>query len=326
MAEVGPPQAPIFIVGVGRSGTSLLQSMLATHPQVAIPPETVFLRRYVATGLLSKTWAAGGEDAVAHKLGSDSHFGRTGIDPGELVGLVRAAGPVTDGAMYRAMLGQVQSRQGKPRGGDKDPRAVEFLDLISRTLDGCHIVHVIRDPRDVLASKKTAAWSREHSALRHIFANRVQLRMGRLEGARLFGARYHEVVYEKLLADPGGELERLCEGLGLRYEPAMLDFGASAERLVSEQELSWKKETLGPLLPNNRNKWNSTLSDWEVALTELACKSHFEAGGYSRSGRIRWLPWPKRLTAYGVTALIAGLDPIYRVYRMLTIRRASKFV
>ena len=42
----------IFIVGVGRSGTSLLQSMFASHPEVKFIPETAFIRRYVLNGEL----------------------------------------------------------------------------------------------------------------------------------------------------------------------------------------------------------------------------------------------------------------------------------
>ena len=55
--------APIFIVGVGRSGTSLLQTMLASHSLIAFPPETGFVRRYVGTGRLNTQdgWISEGE-------------------------------------------------------------------------------------------------------------------------------------------------------------------------------------------------------------------------------------------------------------------------
>ncbi|MFG0253297.1 MAG: sulfotransferase family protein, partial [Phycisphaerales bacterium JB038] len=39
-------QGVFFIVGTGRSGTTLLQAMLASHPRLAIPPETKFFQRW----------------------------------------------------------------------------------------------------------------------------------------------------------------------------------------------------------------------------------------------------------------------------------------
>ena len=112
----------------------------------------------------------------------------------------------------------------------------------------------------MLASKKKAAWSRHRSVLAHVFANRVQLRAGRRDGPRLFGSRYHEVVYEELLANPRAVLHDLAGRLGLDYEEGMLAFGGAAEALVSADELAWKRETLGPLLAANAGKWRRDLS------------------------------------------------------------------
>lgn len=316
----------IFIVGVGRSGTSLVQSMLAAHSQIAFPPETAFLRRYVFRGAISRKYSQKGAGGVADLLAGDAYFQRTGIDAGELVQRVKASGSITDGAVYREMLRTVAERQEKPISGDKDPRSVEFLGLVLRAFGNCHVVHVIRDPRDVLASKKKAEWSRGRGIVRHVFASRVQIKMGRAVGPGLFGERYREVIYEKLLENQENELRKLCQGLGLGYEPSMLeDFGKSARHLVSEREMAWKKETLGPLLANNTGKWKKSLQGWEAALVELVCKEHFAAGGYEKSACIKTLSFGQKLKVYAMAAVITVADPFYRVYRKQTIRRAEKF-
>ncbi len=315
-----------MIVGVGRSGTSLLQSMLAAHSQIAFPPETAFLRRYVARGTISGEHGQKGAGAVADMLAGDGYFQRTGLDAGDLVQRVGEKGRITDGAVYREMLRAVADRQEKPMAGDKDPRSVEFLGLVLSVFGNCHVVNIIRDPRDVLASKKKAEWSRGRGILRHVFANRVQIKMGRADGPRLFGERYHEVVYEKLLENPEKELRMLCKGLCVDYEPLMLDdFGQSARRLVSEKEVAWKKETLGPLLTNNFGKWKNSLHDREAALVELVCGEHFAAGGYEKSGCIKNLPFGEKLKVYAMAVVIIWADPFYRSYRKWTIRRAEKF-
>jgi len=309
--------APIFVVGVGRSGTSLVQSMLAAHSQVAFPPEMQFVRRYLGRGRLARAHARGGTAAVRVVLEADDRVGRLGLDLDRVLSRY-AGGPFSEADLYETLLTAYAEMQGKPRAGDKDPRCVEFLPLLARHWPGAHVVHVIRDPRDVLASKKKAAWSRHRSVLTHVFANRVQLRAGRRDGPRLYGPRYHEVVYEELLADPEAVLHDLTGRLGLPYEGRMLEFAEAAEALVSADELAWKRETLGPLLAANAGKWRLELSPWEADLAELTCSEGMPTvavgGGtrreFSRGGR---------LLTRGVASLVSFMEWPYRAYRCCTL-------
>lgn len=311
-------EGPIFVVGVGRSGTSLVQSMLASHSQLAFPPETNFIRRYLATGRIARLANQRGLQAVVALLESDQAFRRVGLSAAELVDAVSRAGEVTDFTLYRHLLRTYAESRGKPRIADKDPRSVEYLGLLARLFPDAWVVHVIRDPRDVIASKKVAAWSSGRSPLQHIFANRVQLRMGRRDGRRLFGARYQEVLYERLLADPENVLQTVCSRLGVQYEPNMLEFGRAASDLVSQSELSWKRETLGPLLADNPGKWRQALSAWETAATERACEEAMSVGRYSPSDATVSLQLMPRIAMTIFVAAVKLADPIYA-----TLRRAS---
>jgi len=200
--------APVFVVGVGRSGTSLVQSMLAGHSQLAFPPETQFMRRYVGRGRLTQRHASGGVAAVRAVLEADDRICRLRLDLEQVLACYVRGAPFSEPDLYERLLTCYAEARGKPRVGDKDPRLVEFLPLLARHWPAAHVVHVIRDPRDVLASKKKAAWSSHRSAATHVFANRVQLHAGRRSGPPLFGPRYHEVVYEALLATPEPVLRR----------------------------------------------------------------------------------------------------------------------
>lgn len=326
MTTSGAETRPILVCGVGRSGTSLVQSMLAAHSCLAFPPETSFLRRLLATGAITHALNHGGDAECLQLLGSDQWVGRTGLKSKELLERARSESAVTGGGLYKALLHLYAERLGKPCYGDKDPRSIEYLWLVGRILPDVQVLHVIRDPRDVLSSKKKAAWSLKRGSLHHIFANYVQMRIGRTEGASLLGRNYHELVYEALIADPEAVLRDLCQKLGLAFEPGMLEFGSSAKGLVSESEMSWKKETLGPLLKDNHGKWQQSLSDWEVALTELVCVDAFEAGGYEKSGRIEELSLAWRIGVHTAAAGMRVLDPIYRLYRRVTVWRARRYV
>jgi hypothetical protein len=200
--------------------------------------------------------------------------------------------------------------------GDKDPRCIEFLPLLASLFSDMRVLHIIRDPRDVLASKKKAAWSRDASVLRHVFANRVQLKMGRRWGEKLFGDAYMELFYEDLICEPEKELTRVCELLGLDFDARMLEFGASGRQLVSESEMQWKKETLGPLLRGNRGKWKGCLSDFETALAERACAETMRVGNYDPSGTWQRLSKLERARCMAIVAGFSLGDPIYRHMRV----------
>lgn len=304
----------IFIVGVGRSGTSLLQSMFAANPHVGYMPETGFLRRYLATSTLERLYQAKGRAAVINLLFRDHAFLRLGLDPVLIVDRAIEIGGSLDKAIYRLMFKAFQG-DGVAWVGDKDPRLTEYLPLIRCLFNDAQVVNIVRDPRDILLSKKTAAWSRGGHVWRHIFANRVQLRMARHWGRRLFGNNYHEILYEELIGSPRHVLSRLCQGLGIPFDSAMLSYSHAAKMLVSEEELSWKKETFGSLLSNNYGKWRAELPLKEIALSEWCCREAFFVGRYKPGVEAKTLSWADRVWVLIGYLLICCADPTYRTFR-----------
>ncbi|MEM9380785.1 MAG: sulfotransferase, partial [Planctomycetota bacterium] len=94
---------PIFVCGVGRSGTSLLQAMLAAHPEVALPPETHVFRRYVAAHGTRRRVAHGTVDSFLRMLASDDDLGRAGV-PSESLVAGEHDGEIDPARVYRRLL------------------------------------------------------------------------------------------------------------------------------------------------------------------------------------------------------------------------------
>ena len=278
------PMPHIFIVGVGRSGTSLLQSMLASHPQLAFPPEINFVRRFLGTQILAKQYQTLGMAGFADWLAQDNWLDRLKVDFTEIVQQsLGADGQLSGALLYSYLMQAYAKQQGKSLCGDKDPRSLEFLPLIHHFYPRAHIVHILRDPRDVLVSKKKAGWSRRAPVLRHIFANGFQFSYGHKMGQKLFKNKYHLIIYEELLRRPESILTGLCDAIGIAYSSKMLNFQQAARKIVTASERAWKKETLGPLIKNNSGKWQHALSEEEIGLTERFCSKAFAVGGYQFS-------------------------------------------
>jgi hypothetical protein len=272
-------ERPIVICGVGRSGTSLLQSMLNAHPDLCFPPETHFFRRYIAAPSTRRRLELLGSQALQAALDIDEDFGRVDIAADDL--LKPESGRGLDlSRVFRRMLRLTAQRAGKSRVGDKDPRSLDHLAAWKREFPNARVVHVIRDPRDVLLSRTKAAWSAGRPWWAHVMICKEQLRRGRALGRSVFGEAYLEVRYEHLIADADAVLRRICEHVDLPFDSCMLEFGDSAKQLVDVREMEWKKETLGPLLTNNMEKWRTGLTAFQVRMTERVARECFRELGY----------------------------------------------
>ena len=310
---------PIFIVGVGRSGTSLLQSMLASHSELSFLPETAFIRRYIAKNKLSDEIKNNGVDGALECLKKDDVISRINFD----FNIEPNFNEITiDLDCYEAMQLNGMHKQKKTRFGDKDPRLIEYLPTLKYAYPDAFVINIIRDPRDVLCSKKKAAWSTGRSTLFYSFANHVQIKMSQIYGEKLFGDRYIEIIYEDLIDKPESTLKTLCNKLNLSFESRLLNFSSQAQKLVSKDEVSWKKETFGPLLSNNSNKWKTELSKNELALTELSCDLAINLGSYKKSDVFSKLKLKSKISCYFQNIIIKLITPVYIYYRIYTQKRS----
>ena len=270
----------IFIVGVGRSGTSLLQSMVGAHPAIAVSPETHFLRHYLLDQKgYGRVSTLGGPELLA-KLSVDEEFLRAGVDPTDIL---PQGEPVNLSAAYLRLASELARRAGAEAYCDKDPNLVDYLPALHAHFPKAYVIHLYRDPRDVVLSKTKAKWSRGRPYWLHALIGEAQLQRGLKHGPALFADRWISLRYEALLENPGDVLSDLCRRLDLPYATQMLTFQETARDLVTERELSWKKETFKPLMRQNRAKWRTKLSTRQVALIEQLSPTFFRELGYERN-------------------------------------------
>ena len=219
-----PPAAP-FIVGVAKSGTTLLRLMLDAHPEMAIPPETNFLPELIE---LTRDGGASAEDVSAFITGR-RRWEDFGLDAEELTARLNALDPLTPAAAARAFYRLYASKQGKERWGDKTPRYARRMVRIARHLPEARFVHIIRDGRDVALS----LLGRRRDDPAEVTAAAVKWRR-RIERARGKADKvpYLEIRFEELVTNTEPVLREVCEFSELDWSPVVLDYHRrSAERL-----------------------------------------------------------------------------------------------
>ena len=234
-APPGPP-AP-FIVGVGRSGTTLLRMMLDAHPELAIPPETHFVNDLLIAGEKIRL----SPERLLKTVVQDRHrrWGDFGIDEHAYLERLEAIERLNSSDAVRAFFELYAEQHGKPRWGDKTPDYVKRVRRIGRALPEARFVHVIRDGRDVALSHNKRIQRRGLDRRPPVPAGEMARRWRkRIEKARYdastVGDRYMEIRYEDLVTDPEETLVRVCELIQIGYDPAMLDYHERAEERLQE--------------------------------------------------------------------------------------------
>jgi hypothetical protein len=220
-----PGGPPLLILGVRRSGTTLLRVMLDRHSRLAVPDETYFVPQ-LADRHLSGVDADDFLDDVRRVVDWDLPLDkvrarlRDGMPVGEAIGVVYAV---------------YAEEQGKPRWGDKTPMYMQNLRLLDRLFPDALYIHLIRDGRDAalsfLAMPRgivTETWMHPRTAADFACQWRTEVAAARRLGRRV-GARYLEVRYEDVVGGVEDVLRRICAFAGLEYERAMADYAGNVD-------------------------------------------------------------------------------------------------
>jgi len=215
----------VFIVGMNRSGTTLLRMMLDAHPQLTIPPETHFVPDLIKA---VREPGATPEDAL-EAMKSAREWGDFGFSDEEMLTRLRALRKLKPGAAVRTFYEAYMQQQGKPRWGEKTPTYVQKMKLIQRALPESRFVHVIRDGRDVALSVLDRT-VRDLTAADVARRWRKKITKAREDAPAL--EHYMEIRYEDLILETEPVLRKVCEFADLPWDEAMLSYHErSAERL-----------------------------------------------------------------------------------------------
>jgi hypothetical protein len=316
-----PP--PLFVVGCGRSGTTMLRLMLDSHPDLAVPWESHFIvamwkdrRRYRA---------ASGVDAelMVRDIADSPMFGQWEVPDDVLERRIDALDRPSFPDVIDAVFMAYADSRGKRRWGDKTPAYVRSIPLLARLFPDSRFVHVIRDGRDVALSYLSVPWGPSDIWLA---ARRWKhdVSAGRRDGARLPTSRYLEVRYEDVIRDPRDALERICRVADLPFDEGMLEYHRDgSERLASpEAHKAYHASASKPPTAGLRD-WRTQMSEDALTAFESVAGGLLGELGYER-GRPQ-LPISRRAEAAlrmaGLGVRAAASEARKAVERRVGVRR-----
>lgn len=207
----------IFLVGAPRSGTTILQSLLAAHPKITSFPETKFFH-YLWTGCLKS------------KLPDRLHeFFYKEICRPELYDelQIRRQSTTDRVAWFVGILDRLAAEEGNEIWLEKTPEHVYFIQDIFNYLPDAKFIHIIRNPLDVVASMRKATSDSLNNAL---WGGEWTLEfcIQRWKSSALISLRFRDspqhlvVRYEDLLADKIRFLSQCCYFIDVAYDVEMV--------------------------------------------------------------------------------------------------------
>ncbi len=280
----------IFVGGCERSGTSLVQKILASHSRIAGGPELVFTGRVAE---LYRQMAARYPPEYAARIAAF-------YDPGELAEAFRG--------LFNRLLRKVGARKPGARYlSEKTPSNIFAAARLLEIFPDGRFVHVIRDGRDVLASHRDVrrrlerggrkSWNRASFRLHRVCArwNRAAEIHFELAGDSRLAERYLAIRYEDLVRGPRTAIAGLFDFLELDVEPNTI---SPETATVEEQGFPidgiWTTGDRRGFDPETIGRWQRSLPLTSRVLGSLFLGKSLErldypvASAYARTSRALW--------------------------------------
>lgn len=202
IASLLPAPCPIFVLGMPRSGTSLTEQILSSHPRIAGGGESSYLEDAVSQA-----------KELAGKPFPECQEALTSDQLAEI------------GSNYRARLARGHDQADYVI--DKTPLNFQYIGFATRILPDAKFIHCVRDPLDTCLSIYRLPFD-THQTYAH-----------KLDALALFYRRYHALMtfwhdqlpgaltsvrYETLVGDLETEAKRLLQHVGVNFDPKVLNF------------------------------------------------------------------------------------------------------
>jgi protein-tyrosine sulfotransferase len=253
----------IVMGGAPRSGTTVLRRLFDRHPQVCCGAETkIFVPAAINLAWLAQSYAI----------------------PLPELRAMRAAAP-SQAAFIDAFAARVRADAGKARWAEKTPQNIRNLDWILARFPQAAVIHVLRDGRDVVCSmRQHPDWRWVAGGWQKVLAPRsIEWYARRWLDDTAAGmawrgdARYVEVRYEDLVADPPAVLRAICDGIGVTAD---LEWLAQVAQRADGAGHTERPDYEGALSGASVGRWREDLSAAERREVERLCGPRLRELGY----------------------------------------------
>jgi hypothetical protein len=278
--------APVFVVGCPRSGTTVLYHMLLSAGDFAVYRAESNAFNLLAPRFRGMRSASDRRELLDVWLRSKL-FRVSGLDAGKISATIMAECR-SGGDFLRIVMQELVRQQGVGRWADCTPEHLLYMEEIKRQIPDALFIHMIRDGRDVALSYAKQGWSHplpwdqdEHLGIAGLYWEWI-VRKGREQGKRI-GRDYLEVRFEELISNPQNTLSRI--GSFIDHDLDYEQIQRAGIGSVSEPNSSFagdSEETFNPVA-----RWKTKMSAEQIAAFEELIGDSLRELGYSPLSEVK---------------------------------------
>jgi hypothetical protein len=303
---------PVFVVGMFRSGTTLVSKALDVHSKITVVDDPFFqffksFRNEIFCSLdknFDKNYPVSdnffSDQEVANKKLDESTFkipfNNVGLEEvkknlfpfcefycPELAPKILGMAAETYDELFRKLLDLEQEVYGSEKTelvGCKNTFSEQFIGPLINTYPNIKIIQIIRDPRAVMASqnKSDVGTYPILFALRH-WRKSIAYALEYVNNTENFLL----IKYEDFVENPVREMKKVCGFLGVIYEENMVDAGKYKGKKGQKWEQNSSFGSSREITKKFSEKWKEVLKEKEVQFIEDLCEPEMKAFGYGRS-------------------------------------------
>jgi Sulfotransferase family len=309
-AEASPAEY-VFVVGLSRSGTTLMRHLLNSAPTVAIAPENHFMGHLLPGFSIRDRLARIGRDGDAardaervaallyERLPNESGARRPSrmwtwlvraVPREEFVERLRTSGS-DDRSVFATVMALYAERKGAVIKGEKTPAHLRHVSVLLAWFPSGRVLHLVRDPRAVFVSelrRRRGALAGPYRLIRLVpgllpLIVLVQTSMTWIEAtarasryAARYPSRYRTVRFEDLVREPEPTLRTICDFIGIAYDGAML----AGQSVVSHGARAGE----AGIDAGAADRWRATIPGWADLLLSVSLGRSLRAFGYRSRG------------------------------------------
>ena len=324
----------IFVTGASRSGTTMLASILGKSQGTVALNELHFFGDLLPIEQFSrKIPSSRASQVVAMTLARHARdFWVDGPNEEERAAADRVVAGITEevtgGSLFRATMNHIATECDADRLCEQTPRNVYYAQTYLDNYPDATVVHVVRDPRGVLASQKNRYKMRKLGGRGVPFREIIRLwfnyhptSMMRLwlsatrEAERLSSHdRFFTVRYEDLVTTPESTVGKLCDQLGLDFSSDMLSIPHYGSSTVQHS-------AKGGLSTAALEKWRSVLGTSEIRYCDHRSRDERKQWSYPDCDDARWTVLGALLFALRLPLHVLGVA-LANPKRMLVLLKA----
>lgn len=273
---------PFFIIGSGRSGTTLIRRILLTSPSVHIPPETHVIGEVVGSyrRYAYLPWRELVGLSLA-KLQFHPEFQAFEMDLGPVYRRLKRL-PKDQrclAAIFCEVAREHAAAVGRPDAhlfGEKTPNTTEEAFRVKRMFPNARFVHALRDGRDVVSSFAAAGiFPLEKAA--EVWVRRTKI-------SRRLAARYpdscHTVRYEDLVTDPLPVTKTLAEFLAIDPATINIDETGHVSAMGDVSRRDFHARVRQPIGAQRIGRWRDTLTPEQMRQVGRILGRELQRWGY----------------------------------------------